>query len=275
MTDVVGIRFKQAGRVYYFDPAGIDLELNDQVVVETERGIEVGWVVLSPRQVPASEINEPLKPVLRKADEDDLGKMRQLEGQEDEVLNRCKDIVARHGLPMRMLAAEYNPDGSRLTFYFSAEGRVDFRDLLKELSSTFNTRIELRQVGSRDKAKLLGGIGRCGRPLCCTTHLCEFNPVTIKMAKEQNLPLNPMKISGVCGRLLCCLSYECDQYRTLKEKLPPTGQRVRTPVGSAVVVGGNPLRQTVVVQLESQATVELPIGEVKARKERPPRKRSN
>lgn len=275
MTEVVGIRFKRAGRVYYFDPAGIDLNLNDPVVVETERGIEVGRVVISPKQVLSSEIVEPLKPVVRKAEEEDLGRMRHLEGKESEVLQKCQGIVARHNLPMKLLAAEYNPDGSRLTFYFSAEGRVDFRELLKEITSAFDTRIELRQVGSRDKAKLLGGIGRCGRPLCCTTHLCEFNPVTIRMAKEQNLPLNPMKISGVCGRLLCCLGYECDQYRTLKEKLLPPGQRVQTPMGSATVVGGNPLRQTVLVQLESQATVELSVDQVSVKRDRTARRKGH
>jgi cell fate regulator YaaT (PSP1 superfamily) len=274
MTEIVGVRFKRAGRVYYFDPAGIELELNDWVVVETERGTEVGRVVISPKQVLSSEVTEPLRPVLRRAEEEDLTSKEEFAGKEQEALVRCQEVANRINLPMRLLSAEYAPDGTRLTFCFSAESRVDFRDLLKELTNTFNTRIELRQVGSRDKAKLVGGIGRCGRPLCCTTHLCEFNPVTIKMAKEQNLPLNPMKISGVCGRLLCCLTYESEQYRVMKEKLPPVGQRVNTPMGSATVVGANPLRQTVVVRLESQATVELPIGEVSVSKERPRRAKS-
>lgn len=273
MTEIVGVRFKRTGRVYYFDPAGIELDLNDWVVVETEHGVEVGRVVISQKQVLSSEITEPLKPVLRKAEEEDIRQREESEGKETEALNVCQAMANQFNLPMKLLAAEYNSDGTRLTVYFSAEGRVDFRDLLKELTNTFKTRIELRQVGSRDKAKLLGGVGRCGRPLCCATYLSEFNPVTIKMAKEQALPLNPMKISGVCGRLLCCLSYEYEQYRIMKEKLPASGQRVSTPMGLATVVGGNPLRETVIVQLESQATVELPVEQVSINDERPLRKK--
>jgi len=273
MTEIVGVRFKRTGRVYYFDPAGIELDLNDWVVVETEHGVEVGRVVISQKQVLSSEITEPLKPVLRKAEEEDIRQREESEGKETEALDVCQVMANQFKLPMKLLAAEYNSDGTRLTVYFSAEGRVDFRDLLKELTNTFKTRIELRQVGSRDKAKLLGGVGRCGRPLCCATYLSEFNPVTIKMAKEQALPLNPMKISGVCGRLLCCLSYEYEQYRIMKEKLPASGQRVSTPMGLATVVGGNPLRETVIVQLESQATVELPVEQVSINDERPLRKK--
>lgn len=273
MTEIVGVRFKRTGRVYYFDPAGIELDLNDWVMVETEHGVEVGRVVISQKQVLSSEITEPLKPVLRKAEEEDIRQREESEGKEIEALDVCKEMAHQFNLPMKLLAAEYNPDGTRLTVYFSAEGRVDFRDLLKELTNTFKTRIELRQVGSRDKAKLLGGVGRCGRPLCCATYLSEFNPVTIKMAKEQALPLNPMKISGVCGRLLCCLSYEYEQYRIMKENLPASGQQVSTPMGLATVVGGNPLRETVIVQLESQATVELPVEQVSIKNERPLRKK--
>lgn len=273
MTEIVGVRFKRTGRVYYFDPAGIELDLNDWVMVETEHGVEVGRVVISQKQVLSSEITEPLKPVLRKAEEEDIRQREESEVKETEALGVCQEMAQQFNLPMKLLAAEYNPDGTRLTVYFSAEGRVDFRDLLKELTNTFKTRIELRQVGSRDKAKLLGGVGRCGRPLCCATYLSEFNPVTIKMAKEQALPLNPMKISGVCGRLLCCLSYEYEQYRIMKEKLPASGQRVSTPMGLATVVGGNPLRETVIVQLESQATVELPVEQVSIKNERPLRKK--
>ncbi len=273
MTETVGVRFKRIGRVYYFDPAGIDLDLNDWVVVETEHGIEVGRVVISPKQVLSSEITAPLKPVLRKAEEEDIRQREESEDKETEALDICQKMAHQFNLPMKLLAAEYNPDGTRLTIYFSAEGRVDFRDLLKELTNTFKTRIELRQLGSRDKARLLGGVGKCGRPLCCATFLSEFNPVTIKMAKEQALPLNPMKISGVCGRLLCCLSYEYEQYRIMKEKLPASGQRVSTPMGLATVVGGNPLRETVIVQLESQATVELPVEQVSIKKERLLRKK--
>lgn len=263
MTQVVGVRFKRAGRVYYFDPTAVELNVGDWVVVETERGLEVGKVVIAPKQVLSSEITEPLKPVLRLASEQDLRQREEFKAKEKEALEKCQEMIARSNLPMKLLTAEYNLDGTRLTFRFSAEGRVDFRDLLRELTATFKTRIELRQVGPRDKAKLLGTFGRCGRPLCCTTYLSEFNPVSIRMAKEQNLPLNPMKISGVCGRLLCCLSHEFEQYRIMKQKLPAIGQRVTTPLGIASVVGGNPLKETVVVQLESEATVELPVAEVK------------
>ena len=263
MKEVVGVRFKRAGRVYYFDPAGIELNVGDWVVVDTGRGPEVGRVVIAPKQVVASEITEPLKPVLRQATEEDLRQREEFKAKEEEALEKGQEMIAQANLPMKLLSAEYNLDGTRLTFYFSAEGRVDFRDLLKELTATFKTRIDLRQVGPRDEAKLLGGYGRCGRPLCCTTYLSEFGPVSIRMAKEQELPLNPMKISGVCGRLVCCLTHECEQYREMKRKLPPVGQRVTTPMGTASVVGANPLKETVVVRLESEAEVELPAAEVK------------
>jgi len=263
MTEVVGVRFKRAGKIYYFDPGGIELNVGDWVVVETGRGLELGRVVISPKQVLSSEITEPLKPVLRKASEEDIRQREELRVREKEALKQCQEMIARLSLPMKLLAAEYNLDGTRITFFFSAEGRVDFRELLKELTATLKSRIELRQVGPRDEAKFYGGIGKCGRPLCCTTYLAEFSPVSVRMAKEQDLPLNPMKISGVCGRLLCCLSHECEQYRAMKQKLPPIGQLVTTPMGVATVVGGNPLKETVVVQLESQATVELPAEEVR------------
>jgi len=273
MTEVIGLRFKRAGRVYYFDSAGIAVNVGNWVVVETERGPELGRVVISPKQVIASEITEPLKPVLRKAETEDFDKRVEFKGKEREALEKCQEISSRLDLPMKFISAEYNLDGSRLTVFFSAEGRVDFRDLLRELTATLKTRIELRQVGPRDEAKLLGGYGRCGRPLCCMTYLSEFNPVSIRMAKEQDLPLNPMKISGVCGRLLCCLSYESEQYRIMKEKLPPIGQRVVTPMGIATVVGGNPLKETVFVELESEATAEFPVEEVKRAGERPSKKK--
>jgi cell fate regulator YaaT (PSP1 superfamily) len=272
MTEVIGLRFKRAGRVYYFESADIAVNVGDWVVVETERGPELGMVVISPKQVLANEITEPLKPVLRIAEAEDFDKRVEFKGKEQEALEKCHEISSRLDLPMKFISAEYNLDGSRLTVFFSAEGRVDFRDLLKELTAICKTRIELRQVGPRDEAKLIGGYGRCGRPLCCMTYLSEFNPVSIRMAKEQDLPLNPMKISGVCGRLLCCLSYEGEQYRIMKEKLPPIGQRVVTPMGIATVVGGNPLKETVFVRLESEATVEFPIEDVKREGERPSKK---
>jgi len=262
MADIVGVRFKRAGRIYYFDPSGIELEVNDYVVVKTVHGLELGQVVIAPRQVLASELTEPLKPVVRKAEPEDIERAQELEDKEREALAECAKLIAKLNLPMKLVSAEYNLDGNHLTLFFSAEERVDFRELVRELTNRFKTRVELRQVGPRDEAKLIGGFGRCGRPLCCMSFLSEFAPVSIKMAKEQDLPLNPMKISGVCGRLLCCLVYEGEQYRAMKERLPKEGQRVSTPMGVARVVGGNPLKETVLVELESQATVELPLSEV-------------
>ena len=263
MTEIVGIRFKKAGKVYYFDPAGIDLEANDYVVVKTTRGLELGYVIIAPRQVLVNEVTTPLKPVVRKAEPEDIRRAQELEEKEKEALTECGKLSAKLNLSMKLLSAEYNLDGNRLTFYFSAEERVDFRELVRELTNRFKVRVELRQVGPRDQAKFVGGFGRCGRPLCCMSFLREFVPVSIKMAKEQNLPLNPMKISGVCGRLLCCLVYESEQYRSMKEELPREGQRVSTAMGAATVVGNNPLKKTVLVELDSEVTVELPLSEIK------------
>ncbi len=263
MADVVGIRFKRAGRVYCFDPAGLELEVDDCVVVKTSRGVEMGQVVIAHKQVLANEIEGELKPVIRKADPEDIARAQEFEAREEEALIQCGKMIEKLNLPMKLLSAEYNLDGSRLTFYFSAEGRVDFRELVRELTSRFKVKVELRQVGPRDETKLIGGFGRCGRPLCCMNFLSEFAPVSIRMAKDQNLPLNPMKISGCCGRLLCCLVYENEQYKSMKEKLPKVGQQVSTPSGTATVVGTNPLKETVLVQVESEAVVELPLSEVK------------
>jgi len=262
MAEIVGVRFKRAGKVYYFNPAGIDLEVNDYVVVKTSRGPELGRVVISPKQVLANEVTTPLKSILRKAKAEDIEHAQEFESKEQEALAECGKLIAKLGLPMKLLFAEYNLDGSRLTFLFSADERVDFRELVRELTNHFKVRVELRQVGPRDEAKLIGGFGRCGRPLCCMSFLSEFAPVSIRMAKEQDLPLNPMKISGVCGRLLCCLVYESEQYHTMKENLPKEGQRVSTAMGVAKVVGGNPLKETIIAELESGATVELPLSKV-------------
>ena len=262
MADIVGIRFKRAGRVYFFDPAGIDLAVNDHVVVKTSRGLELGQVVIAPEQVLDSELSEPLKPVVRKAEPEDIERAQELETKSMEALAECGKWIDKLKLPMKLLAAEYNLNGSRLTFFFSAAERVDFRELVKELTNHFKVRVELRQVGPRDGAKLVGGFGRCGRPLCCASFLDEFDPVSIRMAKEQDLPLNPMKISGVCGRLMCCLSYECHVYQTMRDKLPKKGQPVSTSMGMAKVVTGNPLKETVMVELESGSIVELPLSEV-------------
>ena len=262
MADVVGIRFKRAGKVYYFDPSGIELEVNDPVIVKTSRGLEMAHVAIAPGQVLATELSEELSPVVRKAEAEDVAHAEELEAKAEEALIECGKQIDELRLPMKLLYAEYNFDGSRLTFLFSAEARVDFRELVRRLTSRFKVRVELRQVGYRDEAKLIGGFGRCGRPLCCMSFLSEFTPVSIRMAKEQELPLNPMKISGVCGRLMCCLAYESEQYHIMKEKLPKVGRRVTTHMGEATVVGSNPLKETVLVELESGATVELPLSEV-------------
>jgi cell fate regulator YaaT (PSP1 superfamily) len=262
MANIAGIRFKRAGKIYYFDAGEIGLEAGEYVVVKTSRGTELGNVVIAPDQVVASELDEPLSPVLRKAEPEDIEQARLLQAKADEALYECGRMIEELNLPMKLLAAEYNLDSSRLTFLFSAEERVDFRDLVRRLTGKFKVRVELRQVGTRDEAKLIGSFGRCGRPLCCMSFLTEFTPVSIKMAKEQELPLNPMKISGACGRLMCCLAYEGEQYRAMKEKMPKSGQRVSTHMGEATVVGSNPLKETVMVELDSEATVELPLSDV-------------
>lgn len=248
--------------IYYFDPADTELAIGDDVVVETSRGSAIGKVVIAPKEVSATELSEPLKPVLRKAQPDDLEQMKRMEEKEAEALVKCEELVEKFRLSMKLLSAEYNLDGNYLTIFFKSEKRVDFRALLRELSSALKTRVELRQVGTRDAAKLVGGMGRCGRPLCCACHLSKFETISMRMAREQNLPLNPTNISGVCGRLLCCLSYENEQYRVMKQKLPNVGDTVTTRLGTGKVIGGNPLKETVTVQLESEAVLELPLSEI-------------
>jgi len=262
MAEIVGVRFRKAGKVYYFDPAGTDLEVNNYVVVETTRGLELGQVVIAPGQVLASDLGKPLRSVVRKADPEDIQRAQELETREREALAECGRLIDKLDLPMKLLSAEYNLDGSRLTFYFSAAERVDFRDLVRELAGLLKVRVELRQMGPRDEAKIIGGCGKCGRSLCCTDFLSEFAPVSIRMAKEQSMPLNPTKISGVCGRLMCCLVYESEQYHSMKQKLPKEGQQVSTAMGVATVVSSSPLKETVLVRLESEVTVELPLSEI-------------
>ena len=262
MANIVGIRFKRAGKIYYFNAADIQLAAGDYAVVKTSRGVELGHVVIAPGQVLAGGTDEALSPVERKAEPEDIAKAEELDAKAEEALIECGKIIGELKLPMKLLTAEYNLDSSRLTFLFSAEERVDFRELVRQLTGKFKVRVELRQVGSRDEAKLLGSFGRCGRQLCCSSFLTEFTPVSIKMAKEQDLPLNPMKISGACGRLMCCLAYEGEQYRAMKEKMPRVGQRISTRMGEATVVGNNPLKETVMVELDTEATVELPLSEV-------------
>ncbi len=262
MAEIVGVRFRRAGKIYYFDPAGLELKVNDPVIVETTRGPELGKVIIAPRQLPDNEVTEPLKPVIRKAIPEDIQRAEELDKKAEEALIQCGKMIAELNLPMKLLSAEYNSDGTHLTFMFSAEQRVDFRELLRRLTRQFQTRIELRQVGARDEAKIVGGYGRCGRHLCCASFIDEFAPISIKMAKDQDLPLNPMKISGICGRLMCCLSYEDEFYKQAKEKMPRIGQTVRTPMGEAKVIDLNPLKETVRVTLDSEATVELPLNKI-------------
>lgn len=258
MPKVVGVRFGPATKIYSFDPGEFeDLQAGDYVIVETVRGRELGRVVLPPHEVPEGEIVGKLKPVVRKAEAWDLLQAESFAAKEKEVLEICKAKVAEHRLPMKLVRAEYNFDGSHLTFYFTAEHRVDFRALVRDLAKTFKTRIELRQIGVRDEAKLVGGVGPCGRPLCCSTWLCEFAPTSIKMAKQQDLPLNPSEISGICGRLLCCLSYEHNFYTEVKARLPKVGSTITTPEGPGKVISHNVLAGTVRVQLPSEAIIEF------------------
>jgi cell fate regulator YaaT (PSP1 superfamily) len=238
------------------------LEINDDVVVETSRGYEVGKVVISPKQVIHSEITEPLKPVIRKALAEDMERANRQQERAKNAIAKCRELIEKLNLPMKPISAQYNLDGSHLTIFFSAEKRVDFRELVREVSRSLKARVELRQVGARDEAKLVGGLGKCGCPLCCTTFLSEFAPVSIKMAKEQDITLNPMKTSGICGRLLCCLGYEYEQYRATKEKMPALRQEVSTALGNAKVVSCNPIKETVTVELETGVTVELPLSQI-------------
>jgi cell fate regulator YaaT (PSP1 superfamily) len=258
MPLVVGVRFNPANKVYYFDPTGWeDLRVGEYAVVETARGEEVGKVVIPPREVSDQEIVGRLKNVNRRATALDLTQMSYYQHKEREAVERCKTQVQEHDLPMKVVRAEYNYDGSRLVFFFAAEKRVDFRKLVQDLARIFRARIELRQIGVRDEAKLMGGIGKCGLALCCHTWLTDFTPVSIKLAKQQDLPLSPMEISGVCGRLLCCLSYEKDYYAEMRAKLPKYGDVIDTPHGRGKVVEVNVVKESVNVELESLVTLEV------------------
>ena len=262
---IVGVRFRPAGRIYHFDPQGQAFSTGQYVIVETVRGTEAGRVVLAPKKVAESDLSDPLKPVLRLATEEELRMMLSYKSKEKEALMLCAERIAQHHLPMKLVGAEYTFDGSRLTFYFTADERVDFRVLVRDLAATFRTRIELRQIGARDQAKLQGGVGICGKTLCCSSWITEFGVVSIKMAKEQGLPLNPSKISGVCGRLLCCLAYENDNYVQAKRQMPQLGAILNTPSGPGKVVSINVPTNSVEVMLESGVTIQVPVEEQKAR----------
>ncbi|MDO8577892.1 MAG: regulatory iron-sulfur-containing complex subunit RicT [Dehalococcoidales bacterium] len=271
MGKIVGVRLKKAKAVCFFDPGSeTELNLDDRVIVETANGWEVSTVVVAPKEAPADQIKEPLKPIVRKATPEDIKRSVELEAKEKEALAECGKLVDKLKLPMKLTSADYDFDGKRVTIYFRSEERVDFRELVRELAGELRVRVELRQTRPRDEAKEIGGCGRCGRTLCCSSYLHEFAPVSIKMAKVQNLPLNPMKISGVCGRLMCCLVYENEFYQLMKGKMPRDNQRVSTATGPGKVVGNNPLKETVFVVLdETQATVELPLTEITLIKQEP------
>ena len=249
MAIIVGVRFQNAGKLYYFDPQGTEAAAGDTVIVETARGQEMGEAVTGPTEVPDEDIVPPLRPVIRIATQEDIDHKAQNAEREKSAFSICREKIAEHQLPMKLVSCEYTFDNSKLLFYFTAESRVDFRSLVKDLASIFHVRIELRQIGVRDEARMMGGLGICGRPLCCTRFLGDFHPVSIKMAKEQNLSLNPTKISGACGRLMCCLQYEEDFYEKTSRAMPRVGKLVRTPDGDGVVAEVNILRETVRVRI--------------------------
>lgn len=245
MIEVVGIRFKKAGKIYYFDPDGQDIAAGCFVIVETARGIEYGSVIKGNMQVPDEDVVLPLKKVIRVATDEDMVTARENKEKEKEAFDICLEKITKHELDMKLIDVEITFDHNKLIFYFTSDGRVDFRDLVKELAAIFRTRIELRQIGVRDEAKMLNGIGICGRPLCCSTFLGDFHPVSIKMAKEQSLSLNPTKISGICGRLMCCLKYEEEVYEELNKKLPNVGDIISTVDGTGEILSTNVLMQVV------------------------------
>lgn len=277
MTKVIGVRFRPAGKVYFFAPGKFNIKTGDKVIVETARGVEFGAVVIGPKDVADERITQPLKSVIRIATKEDMDKEARNREKEKEAFEICLEKIRKHGLEMKLIDAEYTFDNNKVLFYFTADGRIDFRELVKDLASVFRTRIELRQIGVRDETKIRGGIGICGRPLCCNTYLTDFAPVSIKMAKEQNLSLNPTKISGVCGRLMCCLTNEEETYEELNSRLPSVGDHVTTPEGlHGDVQSVNVLRQQVklIVTLDND---EKEIREYKAEelRFRPKRKKKD
>ncbi|MDU5109183.1 MAG: stage 0 sporulation family protein [Clostridium sp.] len=248
MIKVIGVRFKKAGKIYYFDPNGLNINKGKFVVVETARGIEFGECVIGIKEIPETDIVAPLKSVIRVATEEDVEKHNSNKVKEKDALDICLKKIEEHKLNMKLIDVEYTFDNNKVIFYFTADGRVDFRELVKDLATIFKTRIELRQIGVRDEAKMLGGLGPCGRPLCCSTFLGDFASVSIKMAKEQNLSLNPTKISGICGRLMCCLNYEQSTYEDIRKRLPKVGSIVNIGETNAEVIGNNTVKENVKVR---------------------------
>ena len=274
MIKIIGVPFREAGKIYYFSPGKRKISRGDQVIVETARGVEMGRVVLGEKEVPEEEIVSPLKEVTRIATEEDLKRVKRNREKEKEAFVVCEQKIKKHQLQMKLVGAEYTFDNNKLLFYFTADGRIDFRELVKDLASVFRTRIELRQIGVRDETKMMGGIGICGRELCCKTFLSDFAPVSIKMAKEQNLSLNPGKISGLCGRLMCCLKNEYETYEYLNSRLPGVGDFVTTPDGvKGQVQSVNVLRQTVKVLTEQGDVKEVQEYKVSQLKFRPRKKK--
>ncbi len=257
MANVVGVRFRYAGKVYYFDPIGVLLEQGEKVIVETARGVECGEVVNSVKEVDDSEVIAPLKKVMRKATDEDIRQVEENRKKAKEAYQICHEKIQKHNLEMKLIDVEYTFDNNKILFYFTADGRVDFRELVKDLAAVFRTRIELRQIGVRDEAKMMGGLGVCGRPLCCSSHLTEFHPVSIKMAKEQSLSLNPTKISGTCGRLMCCLKYEQEAYEDLLKRIPKVNALVQTPNGAGTVMYVSLLEEKVKVKLDNENEPDL------------------
>ncbi|WP_413377038.1 stage 0 sporulation family protein [Alkalihalobacillus sp. 1P02AB] len=267
MHQVVGVRFKKAGKIYYFSPGEFELEKGEAVIVETARGIEYGRVVIGVKTVGTEDVVLPLKQVIRIATAKDKLTVQENREAARNALGVCTEKIQEHKLDMKLVDVEYTFDRNKVLFYFTADGRIDFRELVKDLAAIFRTRIELRQIGVRDEAKMLGGIGPCGRVLCCSSFLGDFEPVSIKMAKDQNLSLNPAKISGLCGRLMCCLKYENDMYETAKQELPDVGKKISTPDGIGKVIGLNILEQIVQVELfEGERVLEFTLDELVNRK---------
>lgn len=251
MTEVIGVRFKEVGKVYYFDPDNKKLNIGDRVIVETARGVECGEVAMANRMIDDSNVVQPLKKLLRVASKEDLERLKENKEKEKKAFEICEKKITFHKLDMKLVDVEYTFDNNKILFYFTADGRVDFRNLVKDLASVFRTRIELRQIGVRDEAKMLGGLGVCGRPFCCSGFLGEFQPVSIKMAKEQGLSLSPVKISGTCGRLMCCLKYEQEAYSDLLKKTPKIGAIVKTPEGKGTVIEQNLITGILKVKMDS------------------------
>lgn len=262
MVTVIGVSFKLAGKIYYFDPTGFEVKQGDHVIVETVRGVEFGKVMIGPREVPEEKITSPLKKVIRIATPEDFSQVKENEEKSKKSFEICLQKIKQHQLEMKLVDVEYTFDRSKIIFYFTADGRVDFRELVKDLAAVFKTRIELRQIGVRDEAKMLGGLGPCGRPLCCATFLGEFEPVSIKMAKEQNLSLNPVKISGICSRLMCCLKYESSSYRDAKSDLPLVGGKVRIDGAEGTILETYPVKESVLVELENGTKKEVLLAEI-------------